>query len=74
MKRTKGRHYFFAAIAALIVSATAMWSWNTVAELFGAPTAEFKHIVAMGLILAIARWTLSPARNHRRQAESVNED
>ncbi len=32
-----------------------LWSWNTLAELFGGPQAQYKHMVAAISLLLIAR-------------------
>ena len=65
MKHTKNRNYLLAAIAAVVVPVTILWSWNVVAELFGGPTAQLKHIVAVAVILGVVRWTLHPKRRHQ---------
>ena len=65
MKHSKNRNYVIAAIATVVAPITALWSWNVVAELFGGPTAQLKHVVAAALILAVVRWALSPGRHHR---------
>jgi len=71
MKHTKNRKYLFAAITAILVPITILWCWNVVAELFGGPIAQLKHVVAAALILAFVRWTLFPGRHH--QAGRANE-
>jgi hypothetical protein len=45
--------FVFAAIAA--ASVALLWSWNTLAELFGAPIAEYRHVVAVLIVAIIAR-------------------
>ncbi len=71
MKHAKNRKHFFAVIAAVLVPVTILWSWNVVADLFGGPTAELKHLVAAALILAFVRCTLFPRRHN--QAGRANE-
>jgi len=34
-----------------------LWAWNrSVGELFGAPTLQFKHALALALLLVLAGW------------------
>jgi len=49
---------FFALIAAL-------WSWNTVSELFGGPHAQFKHIIAVTCLLLITKYFVTSKWNHK---------
>lgn len=39
-----------------------LWSWNTLAELFGLPTAQIRHALAAGFLLLAVRWLLFPGR------------
>jgi hypothetical protein len=44
----------------LLVSIVGLWSWNTLAELFNGPHAQYKHtLAALGLMLTI-KWALAP--------------
>ena len=49
------KHITFAIIAVVVACTALLWSWNTLASLFGAPAAQFKHAVAALLIAAIAK-------------------
>lgn len=49
------------AIAAFII---VLWSWNTLAALFGLPAAEAKHVVAALVLLGSLRIAIAP-RAHR---------
>ena len=41
-----------------------LWSWNTLADLFGGPHAQFKHAIAvMGLAL-LTKWAVSTHLRH----------
>ena len=57
-----------AAIATFGVACIALlWSWNSLAELVGGPTAEFRHVVAALIILAGARALLTNGRGGRQR-------
>jgi hypothetical protein len=49
------------AIAALVI---VLWSWNTLAALFGLPDAQAKHVVAVLVLLGTLRFAIAP-RAHR---------
>ena len=66
-------------IAALVAGAIAtLWAWNTLADLFAWPAAEFRHVLAAFLLLSVlrfgirgrdtrhgpARYPIKAARNH----------
>lgn len=50
----------FAVAGAIAV----LWSWNTIAGLFGGPAMQFKHAIAVLVLLGTARLALS--RTSRR--------
>jgi hypothetical protein len=41
------------------------WAWNTLAELFNAPHAQFKHVIATLVLLLALRWAILPGRHGR---------
>ncbi len=49
----------------LLASIIALWSWNTLAGLFGIPHAQYKHVVAALALLLTTKWMLWPHRAHR---------
>ena len=53
----------FTAIAASCV--LALWSWNTLAGLFGAPAAEFRHVLAVIGLGAVAKILFTRRRARR---------
>lgn len=60
---------------AAIASIATLWSWNTVAELVGAPDAQMKHLVAATILIIIVRWLVStkpPAYQHDRDGQPAN--
>ena len=62
MKLTDTRHLLAALLAIAAIAVIGLWSWNTLAELFGAPEAQFKHaIAALALITALR---LATRRRH----------
>jgi hypothetical protein len=57
------------SIAIAVFAATSvalLWSWNTLAELAGAPAAEFKHVFAALFVLAAVRALMAPRRHRLR--------
>lgn len=75
MKHTKHRTVLLAVIAAVVVPTASLWSWNIVAELFGGPAAQLKHVVAAAILLIVIRWAFSsnPGFRHRRQTATTND-
>ena len=49
----------------LLASIIALWSWNTLAGLFGIPHAQYKHVVAALALLLTTKWVLWPHRVHQ---------
>jgi hypothetical protein len=45
--------------AGAVASVATLWSWNTIAELLGGPTAQFKHVVAAAFLLVFIRWAIA---------------
>ena len=62
MKLTDTRHLLAALLAFAAIITIGLWSWNTLAELFGAPEAQFKHAVAAIALLTLLRYSLRPRR------------
>lgn len=62
MRHTILRHVLVAAGALFAVSIIGLWSWNTLAALFDAPAAEFRHALAFLALLIIVRSALLPPR------------
>lgn len=46
----------------VLLAGFGLWSWNTLAELFNAPQAQYKHAVAALSLLAITRLFLYQQR------------
>lgn len=59
------RHLLAAILACAAIAIVGLWSWNTLAELFGAPEAQFRHAVAALTLFALSRGWLR-ARRWRR--------
>jgi hypothetical protein len=50
----------------LLASIVGLWSWNTLAELFNGPHAQYKHAVAaMGLLLMTKGILMTHRGGHR---------
>ena len=46
----------------LLLSIAGLWSWNTLAELFGWPPVQYKHVLAVLVLLVLTKWILMPHR------------
>ena len=68
MSHFEFRHLLLAGITLAAIVMTGLWSWNTLADLFGAPQAQLKHAVAALALLAALRFVPPPrqARFRRR--------
>lgn len=62
---TRNRHALILSTAALLilVPIAGLWSWNTLAELFNAPQAQFKHVIAALVLLLSLRWAVLSGRH-----------
>ena len=55
MRDLKPSHIAAVTVTFLAVTIVCLWSWNTLAGLFDGPTAQYKHVVAATLLLAVLR-------------------
>lgn len=46
----------------LLLTIVALWSWNTLSELFNFPHAQYRHAVAATALLLITGWTVRGSR------------
>ncbi len=60
MFKQNHKHYLRAAALFVLVSVMALWSWNTISELWGLPHAQYKHVVAAFILLLTIRWSIRP--------------
>ncbi len=70
MKYDKFKHLALAIAAFLVGSIALLWTWNTLAELFNGPGAEYRHAVA-ALVAAIMLRGLLSHRQHRRVIQAA---
>ena len=61
------KHVLLASAVLAAVAAVALWSWNTLAALFGLPGADLRHAVAALLLIATLRGLLLPAHLPRQR-------
>jgi hypothetical protein len=54
----------------LLASMAGLWSWNTLSELFNLPSAQYKHVLAMALLLLSLKWGLSGSRHATRHVSA----
>ena len=67
MKPIDSRHLLIAVVAVAAIALTGLWAWNTVAELFGLPPAQLRHVVASAVLLTLLRaLLLRPGHGRRR--------
>ena len=52
------KHFLCATGIFLLASIACLWSWNTLSELFSWPHAQYKHVLALFLLLVIVKWSL----------------
>lgn len=52
------KHMLLAGLALFAIALASLWSWNTLAELLGAPQAQFRHAVAALVLLATLRFAV----------------
>ena len=58
------RHLLVAAAWLVVAAVTALWSWNTIAELFGVPEAGIRHVVAAFALILLAKFTFQSGHRH----------
>jgi hypothetical protein len=56
------------ALAVTLALVLGLWAWNTLAQPFGAPELQFRHALAGGVLLGLARATLTHGRPRRHHA------
>ena len=55
MQHTNSSKVILACAAIVAGSAGVLWSWNTLAELLDGPSAEFRHLIAVLVIVLVLR-------------------
>jgi hypothetical protein len=55
----------------ILLSILGLWSWNTLAGLFDWPVAQYKHILALFGMIAIARIGLSHSYRARSSHKKI---
>ena len=65
MRNFNLKHLAIAVAAFAVATIALLWSWNTLAGLFGAPVAEYRHVVAL-LVTAITVRSLVTRRRIRQ--------
>jgi hypothetical protein len=56
IKQFDWKHASLVIVMLLATTVFGLWAWNTVSELFNGPMAQYKHVVAALILLAIVRW------------------
>ncbi len=63
------KRWVMGGLVAIAVFITVLWSWNTLAALFGLPDAQAKHVLAALILLGTLRFAVAhrghPHRGHR---------
>ena len=59
IKQFDWKHASLVIVMLLVTTVFGLWAWNTVSELFNGPLAQYKHVVAALILLAIVRWPFS---------------
>jgi hypothetical protein len=60
----KIRHVVLVLCLFLLFSIIGLWSWNTLAELFNGPVAQYKHVVAAFGLLIVLKTALFHSHRH----------
>jgi hypothetical protein len=68
MRHVTPRHIMVVSALIIVASIAALWSWNTLAALFGGPEAGIRHVVAAMTLLLISRFLLLPRHGRRPHA------
>ena len=80
MKTRDYRGWIPAVIFLIVAIPLILWSWNTLAELFGFPTAQVRHLLAACFGMLAVRWLLFPGRSNshgffgKRHVEQTHQD
>ena len=68
MRHLNYRKFLLAVSLFLLASVGGLWAWNTLADMFVLPEAQYRHALAGMLLLSILRLGLGAApRNHDRE-------
>jgi hypothetical protein len=67
MHNRKRNDILYAIGLFVLASVAGLWSWNTLAELFNLPQAQYRHALAACFLLLILRWCLAPGRGAVRR-------
>lgn len=71
---TSGKTRLLPAIgifAAIVLSM--LWSWNVLAELFGAPPAQLKHLLAATILILAMRVVVRPLHERRHYRGGIHD-
>lgn len=68
------RRALLAVVAFLLATVAALWSWNTLAELFAWPQAEYRHALAALAILYLVRWIIDPVHRPPGKPPEVKDE
>jgi hypothetical protein len=71
IKQFDWKHAATLCVIFLLVTVFGLWAWNTISELYNGPAAQYKHVVAALLLLAILRWPLQRAGRQRLVSPGV---
>lgn len=63
MRKPNYKYLVYVAGLFVLASIAGLWSWNTLAELFSLPQAQYKHVLAALFLSLILRWVLSPCHH-----------
>ena len=68
MRSIKLKSVFFLFSLYLLASIAGLWAWNTLAEVFPLPVAQYRHILAAMVLLLMFKWLLAWRPSKHRQA------
>jgi len=63
IKRFDWKHATLFVVTFLLATILGLWAWNTISALYSGPVAEYKHVIAVIVLLAILRWPFQQQRH-----------
>jgi len=74
MRQTPVKSNFYAINLFIVVSIAALWSVNTLLELFGHSPVQYKHILALFIAVFILKWSFTRKYRHFFLFKGANND
>ncbi len=66
-----GKRHLSIIAAVLLAAVFALWSWNTLSNLFGLPIAQYRHVLALFFLGLILKGFVSPPGQRPHDADGA---